>query len=112
MTGRQIRKLRERLGLTQQRFASLLGFSFVSVNRWENGHSAPTGLSAAVLELLTTAMAHSPETDLANVLRQVKPEPLEIIRTLVRLGDEPEQNDLPPVPCEDAADTVPRRPTT
>src|SRR6266849_10888954 len=34
--------IRKRLGLTQELMARLLGVSFVSVNRWEGGHSSPT----------------------------------------------------------------------
>ncbi len=29
--------------MSQERMARLLGVSFVSVNRWEGGHSTPTG---------------------------------------------------------------------
>ena len=36
------KELRDKLILTQQEFAKLLGVSFVSVNRWENGHHEPT----------------------------------------------------------------------
>lgn len=35
--------VRTRLGLTQEQMARLLGVSFASVNRWEGGHSSPTG---------------------------------------------------------------------
>ena len=34
-------RVRQRLGLTQEKMAALLGVSFVSVNRWEKGHSTP-----------------------------------------------------------------------
>lgn len=34
-------RVRQRLGLTQEKMAALLGVSFVSVNRWERGHSSP-----------------------------------------------------------------------
>lgn len=37
-----IKKLREKLMLTQTEFADLLGVSFSSVNRWEKGHYEPT----------------------------------------------------------------------
>ena len=37
-----IKELREKLVLSQEEFASLLGVSFASVNRWENGHHEPT----------------------------------------------------------------------
>lgn len=35
--------IRRKLGLPQERMAALLGVSFASVNRWEQGHSSPTG---------------------------------------------------------------------
>ena len=34
--------LRKKLILSQEELAKLLGVSFVSVNRWENGHHEPT----------------------------------------------------------------------
>lgn len=37
-----IKVLREKLLLTQQELADLLGVSYVSVNRWENGVHEPT----------------------------------------------------------------------
>lgn len=39
---KEIKQLREALCLSQTEFAQLLGVSFVSVNRWENGHFEPT----------------------------------------------------------------------
>ena len=39
---KEIKQLREYLCLSQTEFAQLLGVSFVSVNRWENGHFEPT----------------------------------------------------------------------
>lgn len=38
----KIKALREKMLLTQEEFASLLGVSFSSVNRWERGHYEPT----------------------------------------------------------------------
>ena len=37
-----IRRLRAKLNLSQENLAKLLGVSFMSVNRWENGHFEPT----------------------------------------------------------------------
>ena len=37
-----IKKLRTKMLLTQTEFAELLGVSFESVNRWENGKNEPT----------------------------------------------------------------------
>ena len=39
----QLAAIRRKLGLPQEQMARLLGVSFVSVNRWEGGHSSPTG---------------------------------------------------------------------
>ena len=35
--------IRKKLGLSQEQMARLLGVSFTTVNRWEGGHSSPTG---------------------------------------------------------------------
>lgn len=45
MTPEEIKVLRIKLGLTQEKFASKLGISFSTVNRWENGASKPSGLA-------------------------------------------------------------------
>ena len=37
-----IKALREKLIISQEELAKMLGVSFVSVNRWENGHHEPT----------------------------------------------------------------------
>ncbi|MGQ0536805.1 MAG: helicase-related protein [Methanobacteriota archaeon] len=41
----RIKRLRGKLGLTQERFAERMGVSFASVNRWENGQTRPSGLA-------------------------------------------------------------------
>ena len=37
-----IKEYRNKLLITQEELANILGVSFVSVNRWENGHFNPT----------------------------------------------------------------------
>ena len=37
-----IRRYREEKMISQKEFADLIGVSFASVNRWENGHFTPT----------------------------------------------------------------------
>ena len=37
-----LKKLREKMLLTQSEFGKLLGVSFETVNRWENGKHVPT----------------------------------------------------------------------
>lgn len=41
----RVKRLRAKLGLTQTSFAELMGVSFASVNRWENGQSRPAALA-------------------------------------------------------------------
>lgn len=40
-----IRQLRERTGLTQEKFAAKLGVTFPTINRWENGRAKPSPLA-------------------------------------------------------------------
>jgi len=37
-----VQELRDKLIMTQQEFAELLGVSFASINRWETGANKPT----------------------------------------------------------------------
>ena len=52
MTPDTIKELRARLQLTQEAFARILGVSFATVNRWENGKAEPTGDYSRVLYTL------------------------------------------------------------
>ncbi len=45
-------RLRSRLGLNQEKFAEKLGVSLSSVEKWEQGHHKPRGLSLRALERL------------------------------------------------------------
>ncbi len=51
--------LRDHLELTQEMFARILGVSFATVNRWENGKSEPSGDYARVLQTLRQITAYS-----------------------------------------------------
>ena len=37
-----IKKLRDKMLLSQEEFAKVLGVSYASINRWENGKHEPT----------------------------------------------------------------------
>jgi transcriptional regulator with XRE-family HTH domain len=79
-----VKKLRSRLSLTQETFGRLLGWSFVTINRWEHG-ATPRGLNGAVLQLLSNAIdAHGPD-EVVEALRDAHGAPIDIIRTLCRL---------------------------
>ena len=44
-----IRRLRQRLGLTQEEFAHEIAVTVSTVNRWENAHAAPSKLAWKVI---------------------------------------------------------------
>jgi DNA-binding XRE family transcriptional regulator len=50
--GVRFKELRERLHLTQEAIAETLGVSFATVNRWENGWTAPSKLALRQIDLL------------------------------------------------------------
>ena len=48
-----IRDLRTRLGMTQEEFAHAIAVTVSTVNRWENGHAAPSKLAWRAIQSLT-----------------------------------------------------------
>ena len=51
-----IRELRQRTGLTQEKFAAKLGVTFPTINRWENGRAKPSPLAMQKIEELLRSM--------------------------------------------------------
>ena len=51
-----IRELRQRTGLTQEKFAAKLGVTFPTINRWENGRAKPSPLAMKQVEDLLRSM--------------------------------------------------------
>lgn len=51
-----IRKLRERIGLTQEKFAARLGVTYPTINRWENGRAKPSPLAMQKIDELLRRM--------------------------------------------------------
>jgi putative transcriptional regulator len=49
----EIVKTRERLGMTQEQFASTFHMSLWTLRNWEQGRSVPSGAAAVLLWLLT-----------------------------------------------------------
>ena len=58
VTANQLRRLRTRLGLSQEALARLLGVSFATVNRWESqsATSEPRGMILVVLQGLQAGL--------------------------------------------------------
>jgi len=50
MTASEIKELRERLGISQEALARLIGCSHASVYNWERGTYKPTQMAEAALE--------------------------------------------------------------
>jgi len=53
---RLVRELRNRTGLTQEKFAAKLGVTFPTINRWENGRAKPSPLAMQRIEDLLRTM--------------------------------------------------------
>lgn len=56
-----IRSLRERLELSQVKFAQRLGVSFQTVNGWENGHHKPSRIALKLIREEVKAMGEQGE---------------------------------------------------
>ncbi len=50
-----VRSIRRRLGLTQERFAARFGFSARTVQQWEQGRRRPEGAARLLLKLIDRA---------------------------------------------------------
>lgn len=53
---RLVRDLRERTGLTQEKFAAKLGVTYPTINRWENGRAKPSPLALKQIEDLARGL--------------------------------------------------------
>ncbi|MBI4454524.1 MAG: DUF3883 domain-containing protein [Acidobacteria bacterium] len=99
----RIRQLRIKFGLTQTRLADLLGVSFVTVNRWENGQSRPSaqarqqitlaekfGIEALSRDYVEPEVVREPEAvygpnDIPNIDFSADPEVVRVIAEGERL---------------------------
>jgi transcriptional regulator with XRE-family HTH domain len=57
MTPARVRKIRRALGFTQEEFARVLWVTYTTLNRWEAGRAAPTGMHLRILKLLEGNLA-------------------------------------------------------
>ena len=49
MDPKRIQEIRQRLKVTQEDFAHMVGVTFSTVNRWENGKSKPNRIAQRIL---------------------------------------------------------------
>lgn len=54
-----VRETRQRLKLSQAKFAAKLGVSFQSINRWENGRTKPLPIAVKQIEQLLHQMGEA-----------------------------------------------------
>jgi len=47
-----VKAAREKLGLSQDRFAAAFGFSAATVRNWEQGHRQPTGAARVLMRVI------------------------------------------------------------
>jgi putative transcriptional regulator len=62
-----IREMRERTGLTQEKFAAKLGVTFPTINRWENRRARPSPLAMEKIEALLRSMGDRGSDLLAEI---------------------------------------------
>lgn len=70
--GHLIRNLRQLMGHTQEQFAGVLGVSFSTLNRWENGHTNPSPLALRQIETLLNQLSESPDAALQERGQAIK----------------------------------------
>jgi putative transcriptional regulator len=51
---RNVKALRDRLGLSQQQFADRYGFSVETIRNYEQGHRRPAGPARVLLEIIAS----------------------------------------------------------
>lgn len=59
--GKFLRELRILAGLTQEQFASFLGVTYSTINRWKNGHTRPMPLAMQKIEEIAKNMGEQGE---------------------------------------------------
>lgn len=72
--GNLVRELRQTMNLSQGRFADELGMTFPTVNRWENGHSAPSPLAIKQIDTLLYQLGDRGEALRAKYFPEMTPE--------------------------------------
>jgi len=58
MDPKRIQEIRRRLRVTQEDFAHMVGVTFSTVNRWENGKSRPNRIAQRILAGLEKKVQH------------------------------------------------------
>ena len=59
MEGREIKQIREKLGLSQAHFGQLLGVHAMTVSKWERGALSPNGYQETLMKTFNTTAEQS-----------------------------------------------------
>jgi len=88
ITGLDVKRLRNKLSMSQQQFATALRLSTATVSRWEVDKSVAEGYSDIVLSLLIDALAtRRCSAEQIKELLAASQSKREVTVTLVRLAD-------------------------
>ncbi len=66
------RELRQQFGLSQEKLAAKLGVSLRTVNRWENGHAAPSQLALKQIEEMLRKLGEAVQGLLSEYFSQAE----------------------------------------
>lgn len=58
----EVKAIRDRMGVSQEKFAAILGVSKRTLENWEQGRRHPTGAARALLRIVETDPAHALRT--------------------------------------------------
>jgi transcriptional regulator with XRE-family HTH domain len=64
--GKLVRGIRTEIGLTQEKFATKLGVTFPTINRWENGRVTPSPLAMEKIGGLLSKMGERGQSILSK----------------------------------------------
>lgn len=82
MSGQEVRNIRKKLDLSQQALAEAIGVSFPTVNRWENGHSHISPLSARAIRKLAHEQLGKPKRTHQRITLRIKGHPVTLDGTI------------------------------
>src|ERR1044071_2266594 len=69
----EIPKLRKKLGLSQSKFAAVLGISIDTLQNWEQGRRQPAGPAKVLLKRLSERAASSEESEINTPEKAISP---------------------------------------
>lgn len=72
LAGPEVKRIRQSVGLSQDRFAALIHVKASTLRNWEQGRRSPSGAAAALL----TAIQNDPVNVIAALNSARQPEPL------------------------------------